>query len=736
MVNRLANETSPYLLQHQNNPVDWYPWGEEAFAKAKAQDKPVFLSVGYSSCHWCHVMEHESFEDSEIAELLNNHFVSVKVDREERPDVDETYMTAVQLSSGRGGWPMSVFLTPDKEPFFAGTYFPKTERGGHPGFGEILKQVSGVWANERSKVYDISKEYSEAIKASRNQTAPPTTSLGPDLLNDCVRAHSLDFDEDHGGFGQAPKFPPHTAIEFLLNYAISDFGDEELRQSAADMGLFTLEAMALGGIHDQVGGGFHRYATDERWLLPHFEKMLYDNASLLGNYARAAALCHEQLPELEALFAKAADGIVQWLRDEMTSPEGLFYSALDADSEGVEGKFYLWTEEEVDSILGPESTAFKASFQFHPDGNFREEATGHTTGANIPHLLETVGNRFDAALAKLRKARATRIRPGLDDKVLVGWNGLMIAALAETAELGLAERAAGAILSAEKVHGSLPHQIAKGKPSGEAFLEDYAYFIDGLLAIAGVKTLFQSEGGDFPGRPPEAWLIEAQRLAATMIDKFYDPENGGFYSTSERHEDLFGRSKPTFDQPQPSANAIAAKCLVELGDERRALQTVQSMAGWMERAPAATEALHLVLMSLLGEGVESQPEEVPFNPEPIASPILTVKLAITPLMAINGVAEGTLEILIPDGQHINSANPPARWLTPTEIKIQPLVHRIHYPEPTNDQYVGEVAIPFEVDLPAGVGAEEIELTVKYQVCTDSECLLPQEKRLSVLVQAT
>jgi uncharacterized protein len=726
MPNRLAGETSPYLLQHQNNPVDWHPWGEEAFAKAKAQDKPIFLSVGYSSCHWCHVMEHESFEDDSVAEQINKDFISIKVDREERPDVDETYMTAVQLSSGRGGWPMTVFLTPDKKPFFAGTYFPKEERGGHPAFATVLQQISEVWNNDRAKVQEIANQFADAIRQSRGKEAASSLPLGPELLDECVRALSLDFDEDHGGFGKAPKFPPHTAIEFLLNYGIGEFGEEDLRQTAADMALYTLEMMALGGLHDHVGGGFHRYSTDERWLLPHFEKMLYDNALLLGNYARAASLCHGQLPDLEALFGRAVEGIIRWLREEMVSPEGLFYSALDADSEGEEGKFYVWTAAEAASALGADTRAFLTAYQFHPDGNFRDEATSHTTGANIPHLLEFAGDRFDSGLSKLYHARSSRVRPGLDDKALVGWNGLMIGALSEAGEIGLAERAASAILEAEQAHGHLPHQIAKGQPSGEAFLDDYAYFADGLIVLAGVKALFAEQRGGTDGRQPADWLAEARRLTTEMVLKFWDQDKGGFFGTSKAHEDLFGRGKPCFDQPVPAANAIAAKCLAEMGDEARALETVRSFAGWMEHAPMATEALHLVLMSL----IQAQAEEEPMTRE------IEVTLDSDRLMAINGVATGHVRIAIPGDLHLNSPNPPARWLIPTEVTIQPLKFRVHYPEAVWDKYEGDIEIPFEIDLPVGVGAQDFELTVKYQACTDAECQLPQERKFSGLVQAT
>ncbi len=730
MPNRLANETSPYLLQHQNNPVDWFPWGAEAFEKATAEDKPIFLSVGYSSCHWCHVMEHESFEDNDVAEILNANFVCVKVDREERPDVDEAYMTAVQLSSGRGGWPMSVFITPDKKPFFAGTYFPKLDRGEHLGFLTMLGQIAAAWKGDRDKVTEVANEYANAIRQSRSQDSPLAKLTAEDTLDECVRAHSLDFDEDNGGFGQAPKFPPHTAIEYLLNYAISDLDDKDLNQTAADMALYTLERMAMGGIHDHVGGGFHRYSTDERWLLPHFEKMLYDNALLLGNFARAAALCHGQLPELEALFGKAAEGIVSWVRDEMTSPEGLFYSAIDADSEGEEGKYYVWKSEEIDQVLASEAEAFKSSFQVNASGNFHDEASGQVSGTNILHLLEDVGDRFELALSKLKRARTSRIRPATDDKVLVAWNGLMIGALAESAELGMAERAAEAILAREKDHGRLPHQIAKGVSSGDAFLDDYAYLADSLITLAGVKLLFEQEGAPTTGRTPAFWMAEADRLTKEIVVKFSDEEKGGFYSTSQGHENLFGRSKPTFDQPLPSGNAIAAKCLTALGDQELAMKTLQSQSGWMERAPTATEAMHLVLLNILVGASEDK--------EIISTETLDVEvlLVASRLSAKDGTASGSIKILIPEGLHLNGPRHPAKWLIPTQILIQPLDHKVQYPIAVDDRYEDSIVIGFDVTLPSGSRGEEFELTVKFQACTESECQLPEERKFFLVVEAT
>jgi len=736
MPNRLARETSPYLLQHQNNPVDWFPWGDEAFAKAAAEDKPVFLSVGYSSCHWCHVMEHESFEDAEIAAFLNEHFVSVKVDREERPDVDEAYMIAVQLSAGRGGWPMSVILTPDRRPFFAGTYFPKEDRDRFPGFSTVLRQIEGVWRTERGKVDDIAGQFAQAMRDSLTRDAPPVeVQFDRELIDEAVRKLTMDFDEEQGGFGGAPKFPPHTAVAFLLEYALLEDAPDEMRQAAADMALFTLEKMSLGGLHDHVGGGFHRYSTDGQWRLPHFEKMLYDNALMLANYVQAAAMCHGQLPELEQLYAKTADGIIRWLNGEMTSPEGLYYSALDADSEGEEGKYYVWTSADISEVLGQGASAFIDAFDIREGGNFHDEATGELTGANIPVLSEDVGDRFDLQLRRLHEARKQRVRPGLDDKVLVGWNGLLIAALAEAAELEPAERAAEAILGYEKQFGQLPHQIAKGQPSGAGYLEDYAYFIDGLLTLANSKSLFEEISDTFSGRSAEEWLNEADRLMQVAIARFYDEERGGFFATSDGHEQLFGRSKPVLDQPLPSANAIAIRSLLAFGDDERARKSFEAFLGWMSRAPSATEALYHSALYLSASDEDLEEPVKGFAVITQETLGVSVQMPSRELVASNGVASGLIVLEVPPGFHVNSSEPPARWLIPTRVSVQPVGFTVSYPAPVDDRYEGRVEIPFTVKLPAGKSEAEFEVRVSYQACTETECLAPEEKAFDAVVRS-
>lgn len=741
MANRLARETSPYLLQHKDNPVDWFPWGEEAFALAKAADKPVFLSIGYSSCHWCHVMEHESFEDKGVAAILNEAFVSVKVDREERPDVDEAYMTAVQLATGRGGWPMTVFLTPDKKPFFAGTYFPREDRSQHPGFVTICRQIASLWQTKRAEIEENAAEFSRGLSEAMGRHAPaPSGPFDEEFLASGVKALAADFDNQHGGFGGAPKFPPHTSIDFLMRYAMRPESPEELREIAIGMAFSTLEQMALGGICDHVGGGFHRYSTDAEWLLPHFEKMLYDNALMLGNYSLAASMLHGVDQGLEDFYGDVAARTARWVWREMTSPEGCFYSAIDADSEGVEGKFYVWTTGEVRSlwqdeeiVQPPSGTAetFIAVHGLKDEGNFRDEASGKLTGENVIHLQER-SEDYSRELALLLAKRNRRVRPSLDDKVLVSWNGLMIRAMAESRYITYAAKAAEAILEAERAFGSLPHQIVEGVPTGRAFLDDYAACADGLFAIAAKREYFDGEGLQIPaGKLATAeYRAHAERLTRRMIELFWDEEEGGFFSTSSGHEDLFGRSKPVFDSPTPSANAIALRCLVAIGDSERADRLIKTFLGWMERAPQATEALYAAALPLAQPSTDSPTHQL--TPSPKQGP--AVRLGSKEIVAdASGVGRGEVVIAIPDGLHINSNDPPARWLTPTALAFQPMKAEVDYPEAVNYAYEGEVRIPFRIALPAGSTGEEFEVRVSYQACTDTECLAPAEKTLSGVV---
>ncbi len=545
MGRRLVDSPSPYLRQHAGNPVDWYPWGDEAFSAARELDRPIFLSIGYSACHWCHVMAHESFEDATLAALMNEAFVNVKVDREELPQVDGTYMTFVQMFTGRGGWPTSVFLTPDGRPFFGGTYWPREDFGGHPGFATICRRVRDVWASNRRDLEDTAEQYSVALGEALAATSLslPGSVVSVEQVLEGMRAR---FDGVHGGFGGAPKFPPHSELELLQ--LVGERG----------MAVGTLEGMARGGIYDHVGGGFHRYSTDARWLVPHFEKMLYDNALLLDRYAAARG------------FGRVVERTVGWLKREMTSPEGAFYSALDADSEGVEGKFYVWSWEELQGL--PDAETFCKAFGCKPKGNFHDEASGRLTGLNILH--GGGAGAFDGQLGELLALRAKRVRPGLDDKCLVGWNGLAIAGLVRAGERELAARAADAILGAG---AELPRMLVGGKAHGSGFLEDYAYFVYGLCAL----------GGDY--------LAEARRLGNLMIDLFADPVEGGFFSTSPGQE-VFTRTKPMFDEPLPSANAMACRCLTKLGWYAQARFHLERIGGWTSRAPHGTEALLVALL--------------------------------------------------------------------------------------------------------------------------------------------
>ncbi len=719
--------------------MDWFPWSDEAFAKAKEENKPIFLSVGYSSCHWCHVMEHESFEDVGIAGILNRDYVSIKVDREERPDVDEAYMAAVQMTSGRGGWPMSVFLTPDGKPFFAGTYFPKEDRGQQPGFPTVLAQVSAAWKTRMEDVQKAADQLAKAIGDTMSAKAPGTfAKLDMPFVTECVRAVLSEFDNENGGFGAAPKFPPHSAIEMLTLYALQPDAPEDLREASLSVAAFTLEKMIYGGIHDHVGGGFHRYATDQKWILPHFEKMLYDNALMLGNLARTAGIVHPIDERLAGLYIAAAQTLIDWLTREMLAPEGFFYSAVDADSEGEEGKFYVWTVDEVREVLGEQADAFLAAYNFRPEGNFHDEATQQLTGANIPHLSEDHGGAFDEALAKLRLAREHRVRPGLDDKALVSWNGLLIGSLAEAGMGELAQGAALAILKAEREHGELPHQIAKGVPSGAAYLDDYACLADGLLKLGAFAHLLE-ERGEKREIPAARFIEEALRLKDEMVARFWDAENGGFFSVSDQHEVLFGRTKPIFDQPVPSGNAIALRVLVALGDEPRARMSAEAMLGWVQKAPQATEAFLAAALPLVKEP-EALPAEPP-QPEvdtPLEAPAAQAEVKVTmdqrELRAGgDGSAETFIRIEIPAGYHLNSPEPPARWLTPTKVEVRPLKAEITYPDAAADQYTGSLQIPVKVNLDSGKNEGEFEVIVSYQACTDTECQLAVEKRFDCVI---
>ncbi|MCP4424792.1 MAG: thioredoxin domain-containing protein [Chloroflexi bacterium] len=547
MPNHLVNETSPYLLQHVDNPVNWYPWGEEALALARAQDKPILLSIGYAACHWCHVMAHESFEDEETAVIMNRHFINIKVDREERPDLDAIYMNAVVAMTGQGGWPMTVVLTPDGKPFFGGTYFPPTPRYGMPSFQQLLGSIIDAWQNKRAEIDKSAGDIAQ--KLSRTLVLDSEQTLNPALLDRAVHNIAHAFDSVQGGFGRAPKFPPSMILEFLLRMYLRDGDESPLR-----MAELTLQKMACGGMYDQIGGGFARYSTDNDWLVPHFEKMLYDNALLARVYLHAWQITGKPL------YRRIVEETLDFVAREMRHDDGGFYSSYDADSEGKEGKFYVWQPEEIRQILGDEADAFMTYYDVNAGGNWEGESI-----LNIPRPSDETTAKLAPARQKLYDARAKRVWPGLDDKVLTAWNGLMLAVFAEAGRalkrpdyteiatynaLFLYEKMrmkSGRLLRTWKAGGAGDSALAKYN----AYLEDYAYLADGLLA------LYQNTFDD-------RWFTWAQELAEMMLIHFADEAHGGFFDTSDDHEELYHRPKDVQDNAIPSANAMAAGVLLKL----------------------------------------------------------------------------------------------------------------------------------------------------------------------------
>ena len=595
--NRLAREPSPYLRQHAGNPVDWFPWGDEAFGKARREDKPVFLSIGYSSCHWCHVMERESFENEEIARLLNEHFVSIKVDREERPDVDDVYMTAVQLTTGRGGWPLSAFLLPDGRPFLGGTYFPPEDRGGHPGFRTLLIRLAGTWRERRGDVEEVAARLSEEIGSSHQlASGRGPVPLGTATLDALTASLSASFDGRHGGFGGAPKFPPHLSLEWLLNRGLA--GDDAALQKASA----TLEAMALGGIHDHLGGGFHRYSTDERWFLPHFEKMLTDNAQLLGLYAKAWAATGREL------FRRTARGVGDYLLREMRGEEGGFFAATDADSEGEEGKYFVWDREQVRDLLGkPDGDFFCEWYGIREEGNFHDEASGHRSGANILFLSKEPPPDAEARLSPMREqllmARSGRVPPALDDKRIAGWIALAVSgfaragrALGEPRYLEAARDSARFLRDAARLPDRVLARTWKdGKARIPAFLEDEAFLALALLDLSDAE-------GSGKGDP---FLDEAKNCIAGFA-RFRRPDGPGFTFTGEGHEALLSKGRDLFDKAIPSASGAAALAQARLARRtgeaalaREAAAAISEVSWILSRSPHGTESWHLALAELL-----------------------------------------------------------------------------------------------------------------------------------------
>jgi uncharacterized protein YyaL (SSP411 family) len=620
MANRLADQTSPYLLQHKDNPVDWHPWGEEALARARAEDKPLLVSIGYSACHWCHVMEHESFEDLETAAVMNENFIPVKVDREERPDVDSIYMGAVQAMTGQGGWPLNVFTDPEGVPFFGGTYFPPEPRHGLPSFRQVLEGVAEAWRTRRDEIRESAPRTIEGLSAPA-RIRPPEEAPSAAVIEEAEQNLAAQFDPNFGGFGGAPKFPPASALEFLMGRMAEPGGDQERAAKAREIVTTTLERMAKGGIYDQVGGGFARYSVDAHWLVPHFEKMLYDNALLARAYLHAAQLTGSEL------FRRVCEETLDWALREMRGPEGGFYSALDADSEGVEGKFYVWTETELRELLGDDAPAILAHWGVDHGPNFEGQSILHVPGGDVDPEVLTRARRI------LYEVRARRVWPGLDDKRLTAWNALMIAALADAgAVLGrpdyleAARQCARFLLDQMRDReGRLQRTYKDGRAALNAYLEDHAFLLEALLVL--YEATFET-----------GWFTAARALADTMIERFGAPE-GGFFDTSSDHEALIVRPRSFEDHPIPSGNSSAVLGLERLaaftGDqeyERRAAEVLGILHQAAGRHPQAFGHLLQALRFHFGPR-----REVALVGDPLAALAAVIRARFRPTTVVAGM---------------------------------------------------------------------------------------------------
>ncbi len=619
--NRLGQETSPYLLQHAYNPVDWYPWGSEALELSRTLDKPIFLSIGYSACHWCHVMEHESFENPQIAALMNQHFINIKVDREERPDLDQIYMTAVQLMTGRGGWPMSVFLSPTLKPFFGGTYWPPAAQRGMPGFPDVLQGVHEAWSTRRQEVYESAERLAAAIVEDSIPKGDPSP-LTADLILNAATVLCQRADRREGGFGAAPKFPHSMDLRVLLR-AWKRFGDED----ALAIVTLTLDKMTAGGIYDHLGGGFHRYSTDTRWLAPHFEKMLYDNALLVPLYLEAWQATHN------ADYLRVVRETLDYVLREMTHSEGGFYSTQDADSEGVEGKFFVWSEAEILSILGPDDgRTFCVCYDVSTHGNWEETniLNRRKTSAEAAQLLNIPETELETLLAasrqKLFAVRSQRIWPGRDEKILTSWNGLMLSAMAQAAQVldepryALAARRAADFLLAtlRQPDDRLWHVFKDGQARLNGYLDDYACAVDGLIDV-------------FQAVQDAQYLTAATRLAEQLRTQFEDSSEGGFFYTSHDHEALIARQKDVQDNATPSGNSMAATALLRLGRltgrsdlETVAERTLKLLSPVAKRFPTAAGQTLAALDFWLGPTFEVALIEGTSTAPPLAEMLRTI----------------------------------------------------------------------------------------------------------------
>ena len=749
--NHLEGETSPYLLLHAHNPVEWYPWGAEALERARRKDMPIFLSVGYSTCYWCHVMERLVFSDEEIASLMNEWFVNIKVDREERPDIDQIYMNATYLISGHGGWPNSVFLTPDLEPFFAGTYFPPEDSHGLPGFPRVLKAVHSAWNDRRREVREMAAQVVSAIRRLEEGEQGLTTDIDPELANQALRRIMDLYDGLNGGFGGPPKFPPSIRLEFLLS-AWEEKGDERVSEIVSR----TLDAMAQGGIFDQVGGGFHRYATDARWQIPHFEKMLYNQAQLARVYLRGYRITGAEP------WRRVAEEIFEFVRREMTSEAGAFHSALDAETEAVEGKYYLWTAKDIEEALEDKAGLFFEVYELAPmpdeeGGVICMKRSLEEAARGLGMDSADLGSEAEDLMGRLRSVRSRRTYPLLDDKVLTAWNGMMIDAysmgyeiLQEPAYLGAAVAAAEFVLENLRMpDGSLKRVHRLGQARYDAYLEDYACFSQGLF------SLYRTTG-------EERWLKAGRGLVDQMIGRFWDGEGGGFFF-AEGGKDLIVRSRNAKDSALPAANAVAVHCLLDLarwtGDEiylEKARKTLLTFGGMMRNQPASF--IHMIaaadkLISKKG----GEPDAVTMGWLPPAGLVGPPSAAVIPpknlvdarvdlseeMPAAGQNFQVAVHLEISAGWHINAHPASDDMLIPTSLTLNadlPLeIVDVIYPsseplylaalgdtlEVYKDQVVLRADLRMKEEAVSGQKGE-LRLLLRYQACDEMRCLPPAE----------
>ncbi|MCG9127213.1 DUF255 domain-containing protein [Candidatus Poribacteria bacterium] len=745
--NRLINETSQYLLLHAHNPVDWYPWGDEALSRAKKENMPIFLSVGYSTCHWCHVMERKVFSNPEIAKQMNENFINIKLDREERPDLDEIYMTATQLLIQHGGWPNSVFLTPDLKPFYAGTYFPPTDQPNRPGFPTVLEAVSDAWKTREDEVIESADKITQFIEVatSKGFTTLIEQPLDRSLITGAVDFLKSKYDKTNGGFSIAPKFPSPSNLEFLLReyrrrVKLSNPTKDD--ESLLKMVTHTLDMMAYGGIYDQIGGGFHRYSVDAKWLVPHFEKMLYDNALLAKLYLQAYHITEKPL------YRRIAVEIFSFINREMTHPDGGFYSAIDAETDAEEGKYYIWTEDEIKGFLDAKETKqFTTIYGVDKGVNFE--------GKNVLYVPETDNSEasiqsLGTLKEKLLNARYERERPLLDTKILVSWNGLMIDALAYGYEIleeeqyyTAASKAAQFILdSVTKPDGELWHLSTSNVAKVDGFLDDYAFFIQGLL------TLYEASG-------EEKWLIYAQELTKKMIDLFWDDMNGGFYYTKADDKHLIVRSKKPHDSAVPSGNSVAVNNLLILQEKSNQLSrknevvnynefaetTLRSFAQAMDETPSSfMHMLYAFNAYLISEGHDNLPVG-DFAANLTTQSIVRAEVNI-PTDSMGDVFDVEVQVIIKDGWHIN-ANPTGQEnLIPTTISVPDdssiTISDVKYPVGKSvkfefspdflNVYEGTSTFNLKIEQNENIALNknnQIILRLNYQACNETECLLPQ-----------